>query len=597
MTTTTGSAATPVSVSWGRLWSRLQALAAAPEDGFAFSRGARRVGVAYAAACVLVAVPAAAFVEDQGTYLQTWATVSGLLSYPALFAYVMAAHRARPSGEYRFWWWCVAANAAMLSTGMAVVLVAREDMFGLRPLSLPAVLIVTLLYMRAHFAVMRRRSGGRSVVLDAVETAIPTTVFIGAAVILFGDRLPGMPNSWWTLPCAVSLVGGLIGTVWAVVLYRRTPPQRRRVEAIAVVLGVLCMIDASAQLAQGLSGFTLPAAPLLVIQQLTMAAMLLIPLNASRRVVPGLELLSPQHQVRSSRVVTIFTIVALPFLGVVALAGGLDRFYSWGVLHFAGQAAILAGLLALRNLLALDETKRLYQQVEAAAAERQRLLGELSRSLGDDRHRVAAQLHQQAISSYATFTSFIRTASKVSGTAPLPETSERVQADLSRAAETWRELMLVVRPPDMSRAGSAERLEIATRALVMSLVDAPVPTVTTDVDERLHLDWATEAIVLRILQEAVVHAHDQRRVTALHLTVAPTATGLQVELSAEGVERDPGAADTGVDLETVRSFVALGHGELTVERSPTSLAVAACLGHLGPLPTRSPRLRVVSDLG
>ena len=151
--------------------------------------------------------------------------------------------------------------------------------------------------------------------------------------------------------------------------------------------------------------------------------------------MPGLERLSPHRQVRSSRGITILTIAAVPVLGGLALYA--QRRVWWAIPNFAVVIAALAVLLALRNLLALDETKRLYQQVEAAAAERQQLLGALSRSVETERHRVAAQLHQQAIASYATFAAFIQSASRASpsGTAPLPETSQRVQADLSRDAE------------------------------------------------------------------------------------------------------------------------------------------------------------------
>ena len=99
---------------------------------------------------------------------------------------------------------------------------AREDVLGLRALSVPGVAVVTLLFMRAHWAVMGR-SGGRSIVLDGVETAIATFVLGGVFTPLIGDRVLTSPTMWFTVPAAQALIGGIIGTVWALALFQRTP--------------------------------------------------------------------------------------------------------------------------------------------------------------------------------------------------------------------------------------------------------------------------------------------------------------------------------------------------------------------------------------
>jgi hypothetical protein len=581
----------PVGPRPGFLWSR----GPRPEPGpFVFSTSLRYGAVAYGGAAVALGWLAGAAVTDQGSYLETWSLAAGLLVFPAIAFTALAAHRTRPTGEHLFWRRSLVAQLALASTGIAAAMVAREDVLGLRALSVPGVAVVTLLFMRAHWAVMGRRSGGRSIVLDAVETAIATVVLGGVFTPLIGDRVLTSPTMWFTVPAAQALIGGIIGTVWALALFQRTPRQQRRVETIAIGLGILAILDGAAHLAQGLSDFTLPAPPLLALHQLTMAALLLVPLHASRCTVPGLERLSPHRQVRSSRGITILTIAAVPVLGGLAVYA--QQRVWWAVPNFAVVIAALAILLALRNLLALDETKRLYQQVEAAAAERQQLLGALSRSVETERHRVAAQLHQQAIASYATFAAFIQSASRASpsGTAPLPETSRRVQADLSRDAEAWRELMLAVRPSYLATQSSAERLSVATRAAVVGAAgDGAMPALTVAIDDDLQLDWATEAVVLRILQEAVTHASDGRHVTCLDVAVTPTTTGLRIDLAADGVEQPLGPRDPDDALAMIRSFVALGAGELVVDRTETSITVGAVLGHLGPRQQRPPQLRVV----
>jgi signal transduction histidine kinase len=560
-----------------------------------FSAGVRYGAVAYGAGAVALGWLAGADVTDQGSYLETWSLAAGLLVFPAIVFTALAAHRTRPAGEHVFWRRSLVAQLALAATGVAAAAVARQDVLGLRALSVPGVAVVTLLFMRAHWAVMGRRSGGRSIVLDAVETAIATVVLGGVLTPLIGDRVLTSPTMWFTVPAAQALIGGIIGTVWALALFQRTPHRQRRIEGLAIGLGVLAILDGSAHLAQGLSDFTLPASPLLALHQLTMVALLLVPLHASRCTVPGLERLSPHRQVRSSRGITILTIAAVPVLGGLAVYA--QQRVSWAVPNFAVVIAALAILLAWRNLLALDETKRLYQQVEAAAAERQHLLGALSRSVENERHRVAAQLHQQAIASYATFAAFIQSASRASpsGTAPLPETSQRLQADLSRDAEAWRELMLAVRPSYLATQSSAERLAVATRAAVVSATadDAAMPALTVAIEDDLQLDWATEAVVLRIVQEAVTHANDGRHVSRLDLAVTPTATGVRIDLAADGAERPAGTRDPDAALAMIRSFVDLGGGELTVHRHDTGITIGAELGHLGPRQQRPPQLRVV----
>ena len=65
-------------------------------------------------------------------------------------------------------------------------------------------------------------------------------------------------------------------------------------------------------------------------------------------------------------------------------------------------------LAALRQLAAARETRRLYGEVERAAETRRELLAQLMQRTDEDRHRVAAQLHEQAVSAYASFVSFMQ---------------------------------------------------------------------------------------------------------------------------------------------------------------------------------------------
>jgi hypothetical protein len=585
---------------WMRLRRWVPSATSFPEATATFSRPVRRFVLVAALGTLPAAVAAAPDVPDQARYLATaWLTL--LLTGPALALSAVAARRARAAGEAAFWRLWTVAVAALIANGFGLHIVAREDVLGLRALAPLAVAVSIGLFMVCNTTLMRRRSGGRSVALDAVETAIVTTVVIAAMVLLIGDRLLRSPVPWFTYPGAGALTGCIVGLVWVTVLFHRTPRHHRRLELIGIGLGAAAVVDASVQLAEGLSGFTLPAAPAFVVHQLTLTALLLVPLHASRVRVPGLERFAPQEQVRGSSIPTVLTILAIPVLGALALARRGQ--VPWAVDAFAFDAADLAVLVALRALLALNETKRLYRAVAVAAEERRRLLGALTRSLDGDRHRFAAQMHQQAIASYATFASYLNTASRVLPRGvPLPQTSEHVRAYLSRTAEQWRGFMLAVRPVDPVAPAPAASLRIAIVAHIVALTDDQQgPAVTVDVDGDLHLDWATEALVLRIVQEAVTYLDRVRLVGRLAVGVAAGAEGFELRLAAGGTPRAPapdaaggaGAPDTGA----IESFVALGGGELVVNDGPDETVLVARLRRFGPAPggtpDASPRLRIV----
>jgi hypothetical protein len=581
---------------WVRSRSRLRGAAHFPESTAAFSRPVRRATTVLALCTMVVVVAVSPRVPDQASYLATgW--VALLLAGPALVFSVVAARRAGPAGDVVFWRRWTIANAALIANGAGVIIVARDDVWGLRALAPVAVGVSVGLFMVCNTTLMRRRSGGRSVVLDAVETAIASTVLVTALELLIGDRLLDSPVAWFTYPCSVALVGCVIGLVWVTVLFHRTPRYHRRVELIGIGLGAAAVMDASVQLAEALSGFTLPAAALNTVHQLTMFALLLVPLHASRVSVPGLERFAPQRQVRGTRLPTALTIVAIPLLGALAVAR--QGQIPWAVPVFTVDVSLLAVLLALRALLALNETKGLYRAVAAVAEERWHLLGELTRNFDGDRHRIAAQLHEQAITSYVTFASYLQSASRVSPAGmPLPETSEQVRADLSRAAERWREFMLAVRPLESETSGQAASLRIAIVAHVLAVTDEEIaPALTVEVDSSLHLDWATEALVLRIVQQAVIHLDRGRLVTRVAVGIAADPEGFEVRVSAEGAERPAGPEGRdgapGRDVDTVASFVALVDGELHVERSATETVLVVGLRRFGPVRHRPPRLRVV----
>jgi hypothetical protein len=166
-----------------------------------------------------------------------------------------------------------------------------------------------------------------------------------------------------------------------------------------------------------------------------------------------------------------------------------------------------------------------------------------------------------------------------------------LRADLSHTAETWRRFMLAVRPPATSPRGSAASLTVSIRAYVAGLFrDGPVPPLTVAVHPALRLDWATEALVLRVLQEGIDRARRRGVVAGLHVAVAPGGRGLQVHLSTVG----PGCNGGDDGLDGLRTLVGVVDGTVAVESAGTGQDVlVADLGVMGATRARTPHLRVV----
>ena len=144
-------------------------------------------------------------------------------------------------------------------------------------------------------------------------------------------------------------------------------------------------------------------------------------------------------------------------LGAVVLRRSTEGYL---VPALVGVLVLVLLLTAVRQLLANRETRRLYAVVATAADERRRLLADVMRSLDEDRHRVASQLHDQAISSYAA----VRVARADGRPArgdrrSVAGASGQLRDNLAGQAESLRRLMLAVRP--LEAHGSTERRLVA----------------------------------------------------------------------------------------------------------------------------------------
>ena len=84
----------------------------------------------------------------------------------------------------------------------------------------------------------------------------------------------------------------------------------------------------------------------------------------------------------------------------------------------------------------------------------------------------------------------------------------------------------------------------------------------------LVLDWTTETLVLRIVQEAVRNVWRHSRAGRIDVTVRGDGAAVEVRVTDDGVGFDPGAVLFESGIAAMRGFAALGQGSLRIESAP-----------------------------
>jgi glucose-6-phosphate-specific signal transduction histidine kinase len=216
-----------------------------------------------------------------------------------------------------------------------------------------------------------------------------------------------------------------------------------------------------------------------------------------------------------------------------------------------GTVTLLFVLAGLRQIAAVAETRRLYRQVELVSDERQRLMSQLLERNLHDRHSFAAQLYEQAVAAYTSFTLLAGT-----GDAPTDPTSAMAKAtamvggDLARHAESVRELVQAIRPldgatgpgPGRGTGGPpSERLGIPMRAYLASTYgDHPAPRLSVEMSDDLALDWISETVLLQIAQEALHNVWRHSNATRVDIVIEAD-DGPEAETPARPGPERPGA--------------------------------------------------------
>ena len=562
-----------------------------------FSDRLRWAFVIWAALSLPVVAVFAHIASTPSQYLVVFALLaSGLYTTPALVNTWLAARRS-PTPDSCCWWLWLAALVLMYGVGCAMVVGASTRLRAPTALSALVIAAIAVLLMTSIVLMVRARSGGRAMSIDLIESVISVIVVTAPAALLWGEAVLEAEAHWYALPAAIAVPCMVFGVYWAVLLVTRLSGDARPIGALGLALALFGLTNAVAQTVQGVTGFALPSGPLLVLHGLCMSLLSFIPLYVPAAISPGLDRLPLQRQVRAAWIPAALMLAGMPVLVAATLV--VRHRYAWAPLYSLLVAAVLVALAALRQLAGMRETRRLYDQVARAAENRRELLAQVMQRSDDDRHRVAAQLHEQAVSAYATFVSFMQTSALVgAGTrAPMAGASALVRDELGKQAESLRQLMLAVQP--LAADGCDQRpsrgLTAAIRAYVDSLYgDRRVPCLTVDVDGALVLDWSTEAIVLRIVQEAVSNVRRHSRASQVVVTIRADGAVVEVQVADDGRGFDVGATLFESGIEVMRSCAGLADGSLAIDSGPgRGTRVTARLGSEPVAPEDGYEARVV----
>jgi signal transduction histidine kinase len=571
-----------------------------------FRRQLRVVALAWVCLSLPVVVVVGTFATTTNTYLVVFAFLaSGLYTSPALLHTWLAARRA-PHPDNWCWWMWLAALVLMYGIGCAMLVGLFVELRTPTVVNTAVVSVTSLLLMTSIVLVVRSRSGRRAMSVDLIESAMSVIVVVAPAALLWGDDVIHAEATWYAVPSAVAAVAMVFGVYWAVLLFTRLRGDSKDsgvIGRIGVALAVVGLISAVAQTMQGISGFALPSGPLLGLHALCMSLLLLVPLYVPDTISPGLDRLPPKDQVRGAWLPAALMLVGLPALLVTTLV--LRDQHGRATLYSLGVTGVLLVLAALRQLEAVRETRRLYGQVEQAAAARRELLAQVMQRADDDRHRVAAQLHEQAVSAYAAFVSFIQTSAMVPAGSggPVAGASALVRDELRDQAESLRQLMLAVQPLEVDRPRS-QSLCAPIHAYVDGLYgDRRAPARVVTVADDLVLDWSTETVVLRIVQEAVRNVWRHSDASLVEVAIRPDGPVVEVVVADDGRGFDPSRVLFESGISAMRSFAALGQGRLAIDSAPgRGTRVTARLGELELAPVASagpddavarPRLRLL----
>lgn len=550
--------------------------ASSGEASWCFPRTVRRTVLVLGPAGIVAAAVAGIGARGELGYSVAWAAVGALFIAPATWL-TMIARRRTQGIDRSFWtWWLLGLVAAGCFGGCLLVQPAVGAV--LRPVGAMFLGLAGVLWVVGIWRLVRRTGGGRIVAIDALEVLVADLALVAPLLVLTWRPLTAPMARWWVVPAAVAAATLPAVGALTVMLCVRLPARQRLPELIGVAATVVGEANAVLQVAQGVDGFRLPAAPLLAVQAVAMWLVLLLVAHAHRTYPEGLDRFAPDAQVRRWSPLPLVVIAAVPALAAEAVGGTGHR--PWAVPIAVGVLGAAAVLMTFRHVLVVNETQRLYRRLAIEADRRHQLLDDLVRAVEEDRHRVASQLHELAVEWMAAIGAVLRNVGRPEGADPavVAGVLSRIYDDVGLRVDALRRLMHAVRPPTVHGAN----LQTTVEAAVASIFGrAGAPEVDVDVADGIDLDWTTSTIVHRLVLESLRNCRGRAPVHHVGVTIGPGAQPgeLCVVVEDDGTGEDPVVGADEARLSTLQLFAEIGRGTVAVTRRPAGgVRVAATLG-------------------
>jgi signal transduction histidine kinase len=242
-----------------------------------------------------------------------------------------------------------------------------------------------------------------------------------------------------------------------------------------------------------------------------------------------------------------------------------------GVIELLFAAALEPDAGTLRILGDFAGQLAQYLALRRSQAARQRVLGQIVRSIEDERRRIASDLHDDTVQVLvASLMSIDRIERAVA-----PENRRAhdlltaLRSTLAEATERTRHLIFDLRPQLLEADGVAPAIaEVAN----LAGRDAGFEVEVHSTHHRF--DQAVEALLYRVMQEAITNARKHSRARHLHCLVAPVADGVLGEVRDDGVgfrvDDALGRARQNLSfgLSTTVELVRLAGGRVDIRSSP-----------------------------
>lgn len=547
-------------------------------DDAMFSPQMRAIGLIWVTVSLpfIIAVAGFATTPDRYVFVLVF-LASGAYTTPALVAAVVVVRYA-PQRDRLAYILLMAGLTLVYAVGLGMLAGLVTDWEWGNEAVLPVIVLSALAHCTGLTLLARSRSGRRALSVDVIEALIVVLAVAAPLALLWGPAVVNADASWFTVPSAVIFVFTLWGVYWAFAFRLRLGSGYGAFELSALVLAALGALDALLNTAHGVSGFTLPPAPLIGLHALCFSAYLLLPLNVPTVVRPGLDGLPPQAQVRRARVPGAVTLAGLATLLIATAITAGER--SWAVPYTLVVASLLCALSCLHQLAVAGETRRLYQLVEAASNERQQLLAQLVEHAADDRRRFADQMYGQAVAAYTSFRVLAGAGgARVEQVPSVLGASALVGDDLARQADSVRSLVKALRQ-ESGQGGPAHQWVAPIQAYLRALYgDERTPDLTVKMTAGISPSWVVEAILMQITQEALHNVWSHSRAGAVRVTVEAADDSVVLQVQDDGVGFDVASTPEGRGIATMREAAAVVGGGLSLDAQPgKGVTVRAHLG-------------------